>query len=358
MVTILPLILSISTITPPLALAISALLTERALRARAEPRPDRHWQRLLRLNTILLGCTLFSAVALISLTPTPPHPGLPGLSFDGLSAVASVLVQALSWIIAAYAQRYLEGEKKQLHFIATFTITIAAVHAFLLADNWLLLIGSWSLVCIALNRLLRFYPERFHARLATHKKQLPDRLADIVLAVAAWHARQDSGNLSITAYLQAIPAIHPTGIDTVGICLAIAVILRMAQIPFHGWLITVMEAPTPVSALLHAGVVNLGGFLLIRFAPLLDASTVTAIVLSVFGLLTAVLAGFVSLTRVSIKVKLAWSTVAQMGFMVLECGLGLYTLALLHFIGHSLYKAHHFLASSTIQPWLRQHSIK
>ncbi|WP_264836966.1 proton-conducting transporter transmembrane domain-containing protein, partial [Klebsiella oxytoca] len=130
-----------------------------------------------------------------------------------------------------------------------------------------------------------------------------------------------------------------------------------AVLPVHGWLIQVMEAPTPVSALLHAGVVNLGGFVLIRFAPLLEQAGIARALLLVFGLGTAVLAGMVMLTRISIKVRLAWSTVAQMGFMLLECGLGLYTLAALHLVGHSLYKAHVFLSASTVVRQTRLQSL-
>ncbi len=130
------------------------------------------------------------------------------------------------------------------------------------------------------------------------------------------------------------------------VLLVMAVIFRTALLPVHGWLIQVMEAPTPVSALLHAGVVNLGGFVLMRFAPMLDQANAARILLLIFALATAVLAGIVMLTRISIKVRLAWSTVAQMGFMLLECALGLYTLAALHLIGHSLYKAHAFLSAS------------
>jgi NAD(P)H-quinone oxidoreductase subunit 5 len=133
------------------------------------------------------------------------------------------------------------------------------------------------------------------------------------------------------------------------LALVLAVVLRTALLPVHGWLMQVMEAPTPVSALLHAGVVNLGGFVLIRFAPLLKQAAPARALLLVFGLAiaTAVLAGML-LTRISIKVRLAWSTVAQMGFMLLECALGRYTLAALHLIGHSLYKAHAFLSASTV----------
>ena len=109
-----------------------------------------------------------------------------------------------------------------------------------------------------------------------------------------------------------------------------------------------MDGPTPVSALLDAGIVNLGAYVLIRFAPLLEHAMLARSLLVAFGLSTAVLAGLVMLTRISIKVRLAWSTVAQMGFMLVECGLGLYTLAALHLIGHSLYKAHAFLSASSV----------
>jgi NAD(P)H-quinone oxidoreductase subunit 5 len=108
---------------------------------------------------------------------------------------------------------------------------------------------------------------------------------------------------------------------------------------------------------LHAGVVNLGGFVLIRFAGLLEAAPSARWILVVSGLLTAVFAGMVMLTRISIKVRLAWSTVAQMGFMVLECGLGLYTIAALHIIGHSVYKANAFLSASSIVQDTRMRQI-
>jgi NAD(P)H-quinone oxidoreductase subunit 5 len=106
-----------------------------------------------------------------------------------------------------------------------------------------------------------------------------------------------------------------------------------------------MEAPTPVSALLHAGVVNLGGFLLIRLGLLVADVPAAQALLVVVGSISAVLAALVMTTRISIKVALAWSTCAQMGFMMMECGLGLHDLALLHLVAHSLYKAHAFLGA-------------
>ncbi len=118
-----------------------------------------------------------------------------------------------------------------------------------------------------------------------------------------------------------------------------------------------MEAPTPVSALLHAGVVNMGGFVLLRVAELIGLVP-SQWLLVIVGSLTAVLAGMVMLTRISIKVRLAWSTCAQMGFMLMEIGLGLYELALLHLVAHSLYKAYAFLSSGEAVERARLHDFQ
>ncbi len=259
------------------------------------------------------------------------------------------MVQLLGTVIAVFSKRYLAGERGQQRYISALGGVLAGVHLLLLADHWAVLIVAWALVGVALQPLLCFYPERAFAQLAAYKKRIADRAADMLLIISgalAWWS-VGSGSLSeLWAYIGRegmAPALHASAV-----CLVMAVILRSALLPVHGWLIQVMEAPTPVSALLHAGVVNLGGFVLIRFSPLLEQSTLARALLMAFGLATAVLAGMVMLTRISIKVRLAWSTVAQMGFMLLECALGLYTLAALHLIGHSLYKAHAFLSASTV----------
>jgi NAD(P)H-quinone oxidoreductase subunit 5 len=108
-----------------------------------------------------------------------------------------------------------------------------------------------------------------------------------------------------------------------------------------------METPTPVSALLHAGVINAGGFLLIRFADVMLASPGVLALLVIVGGFTALFASVVMLAQPTVKTSLAWSTIAQMGFMILQCGLALFPLALLHIAAHSLYKAHAFLSSGT-----------
>jgi NADH:ubiquinone oxidoreductase subunit 5 (subunit L)/multisubunit Na+/H+ antiporter MnhA subunit len=121
--------------------------------------------------------------------------------------------------------------------------------------------------------------------------------------------------------------------------------LKSAQFPFHSWLPDTMEAPTPVSALMHAGIINAGGFLIIRLSPIVALSAASLLALALCGAFTALFASLVMLTHASVKRSLAFSTVAQMGFMMLECGLGAFGPAVLHLVAHSLYKAHAFLGS-------------
>ncbi len=302
--------------------------------------------RLWRLYCVFSSGALALAI-LAFLVPLPAVDAQGWLVSTRLGLGMALLVQLLGTVIGVFSARYLQGERGQRRFVAALSGVLASVHLLILADHWVPLILAWALVGFALQPLLCFYPDRPFAMLAAHKKRLADRLADGLLLLAAGLAWRSvgSGSLSALSAHSAAGALEPA-LQVSAVLLVLAVILRTALLPVHGWLIQVMEAPTPVSALLHAGVVNLGGYILIRFAPLLEQAELARWLLVFFGLGTAVLAGLVMLTRVSIKVRLAWSTVAQMGFMLLECGLGLYTLAALHLFGHSLYKAHAFLSAS------------
>jgi NAD(P)H-quinone oxidoreductase subunit 5 len=296
-----------------------------------------------------LALAAVAASALVALVG-PGHGLWPALlEASPFSLVMALLVQGLGTVIGRFSSRYLQGEAGQARYMAALAAVLAAVHLLLMANHWLVLIAAWAGVGMALQPLLCFFPERAFARLAAHKKRIADRVADALLLAAAALAWVTVGSGSLSdLWLHVAQQGMSTPLQLSALALVLAVVLRTALLPVHGWLIQVMEAPTPVSALLHAGVVNLGGFVLIRFAPMLEHAAPARAVLLVFGLATAVLAGMVMLTRISIKVRLAWSTVAQMGFMVMECALGLYTLAALHLIGHSLYKAHAFLSASTV----------
>lgn len=271
------------------------------------------------------------------------------LAISPFQVATSLLVQLLGLVIGTFSYRYLDGEPRQAYFVKHFAMVLASVHLLLIANHWLIMIVAWSAVGFFMRQLLCFYPERPFALLASHKKQIADNVADVLLLLAAILAWKEVGSGTISGLSAYVDQFGNTPLlDTSALLLVFAVVIRTALLPVHGWLIQVMEAPTPVSALLHAGVINLSGFVVIRFASLFEVSSLARWLLILFGLGTAVLAGVVMLTRASIKVRLAWSTAAQMGFMLLECGLGLYTFAAIHLIGHSIYKAHAFLSASSI----------
>jgi len=331
---------------PSFSPATCALLPAALMLASALPwRESRAWRSFLLLSWLALGATVVRLAWQLALGQAAPE--IRWLRLDTAGAWLAVLVQCLGLVIGAFSSRYLQGEKAQDRYRAALGAVLAAVHVLVLADHWLVLIAAWAAVGPALERLLCFYRQRPFALLAAHKKRVVDRLADVMLIAAGTLAWLDVGSGRLSDLLDHVQARGASpSLQASAILLSLAVVLRSALLPMHGWLIQVMEAPTPVSALMHAGVVNLGGFVLVRLATFVQASRAACWLLVAAGLSTAVLAGLVMLTRVSIKVRLAWSTVAQMGFMVMECGLGLHTMALMHLIGHSLYKAHAFLGAS------------
>ncbi len=269
------------------------------------------------------------------------------LRSDALGALMLLLVSFIGWVIVRYSQTYLGGERGQPRYIRGLMLTLSAVSVLVLSNNLLLLALAWIATSLALHGLLTFFDNRPQALIAAHKKFIASRVADVCLLAAIVLIGQQLGTLEIDqaiAAAKALPAITAP-LQAAALLLASSALLKCAQLPVHGWLIQVMEAPTPVSALLHAGVVNLGGFLLIRLGSLVADVPAAQALLIVVGSLTAVVAALVMTTRISIKVSLAWSTCAQMGFMMMQCGLGLYDLALLHLMAHSLYKAYAFLSA-------------
>ena len=292
-----------------------------------------------------------SAVALATGGPaTSPLLGFGGVGLSARTDVVSVAltltVAFVGWVVLRFSRTALDGEARQGRFMAGMAATLGCVLLLMSAGNLVQLAVAWIAVGAGLRGLILFYPGRPRAIRAARKKTASSALASLALVVAAILMARAYGTTDIGA-INAMARIG--GVDgwawAIAACLAVAAVLKSALIPAHGWLTEVMEAPTPVSALLHAGVVNAGGFLLIRFADVLMAAPGVLAVLALAGGFSALAGAAVATTQPSVKTALAWSTCAQMGFMVLQCGLALFPLALLHIVAHSLYKAHAFLAS-------------
>jgi NAD(P)H-quinone oxidoreductase subunit 5 len=332
------LLLLVPALVPPALLIVSALAAARGAR-------DAAWRRA---EAAALAAVAGGALALAGLATVGPQAAF-GLRLDLPGAVVALLVGFIGWVIVRYSHRYLHGETGERGYLRLLALTLAGVWGVLVADHLALLAAAWIATSLTLHRLLRFYVQRPAARLAAHKKWLSARAADVALLSAVALLGAAYGTLSLDAILaraaeQGVPPLAQAAL----VLLVVTALLKCAQLPLHGWLIQVMEAPTPVSALLHAGVVNLGGLVLIRFAPLLAESVPALVLLAAVATLTVVVATLVMGTRISIKVALAWSTVAQMGFMLLQVALGLPAMALLHLVAHSLYKAHAFLAAGGV----------
>ncbi len=312
--------------------------------------PSRRWG-IAQLGALagLIGISGAVAVALVNHEAT----------HDGAGLAVALLIALLGCIITRFSQHYLTGEAGQQRYVLALLLTLSAVGTVVLADHLVLLVAAWTASSLGLHHLLTFYRDRLPAQIAAHKKFLVSRLAEVLLVCALLLLHGEIGSLwlaDINAAVRHAEQLTPA-LQVAVTFIALAVILKSAQLPLHGWLIQVMEAPTPVSALLHAGIVNIGGMVLIRLAEALSATPVAQAILVASGSLTAVLAGLVMMTRISIKVRLAWSTCAQMGFMLMECGLGLYDLALLHLVAHSLYKAHAFLTAGEAVLVAREHAL-
>jgi NADH:ubiquinone oxidoreductase subunit 5 (subunit L)/multisubunit Na+/H+ antiporter MnhA subunit len=262
---------------------------------------------------------------------------------DAVSATMALLVAFVGWVVVRYSRRYLDGEAREGWFHALTLMTIAMVLLLVQAASLAVLVASFVATGLVLRQLLLFYPDRAEARRAAAKFTRVWGAGDLALILAAvllWHS---FGTVEIAA-LTAATSLPVLAQVAVGL-LVLAATLKTAAFPVHGWLTEVMEAPTPVSALLHAGIINSGGVLLITLAGLVQNSAGAMAALAIIGGLTALFGALVMLTQSAVKTALAWSTVAQMGFMLLQCGLGLWALALLHIVAHSLYKAHAFLSS-------------
>lgn len=267
---------------------------------------------------------------------------------DLVSLVMLLLVSFIGWVVLRYAGTFLDGEARQGPFTGWMTATLAAVLLLVQSGTLLQLVIGWCAASLLLHQLLIVYPERIAARRAARKKFFVSRLGDLaligaVILLAAAFKTSDIATILVKAQQgQGLPLTIAAAA-----LLAVAALLKSAQFPTHGWLTEVMETPTPVSALLHAGVVNAGGFLLIRFADVMLQAPIVLAALVMVGGFTAIFGSVVMLTQSAVKTSLAWSTVAQMGFMILQCGLALFPIALLHIVAHSLYKAHSFLASGS-----------
>jgi len=307
--------------------------------------------------SLLGAAVVFQRGPLLSPTVGIDQVGL-SLRLDPLSLFMFWLVSFLGTVLIQFSRNYLDGDERHTQFLGRLYLTIAAVLMFVLAGNlWQLVLG-WIAMSLTLHQLLVFYADRPRAIIAARKKYILARLGDLLLIIAAVllaraFATTDIGLLK-AAFSDALASgTVPAGVGVAAVLLALTAILKSAMFPVHGWLLEVMETPTPVSALLHAGILNAGIFLVVRFGDLVFLATPALILLMVFGGFTAIFASSAMISQSSVKVSLAYSSAAHMGFMLMLCGFGAHSVAIMHLVAHSFYKAHAFLSSGSVVEYVQ-----
>jgi len=307
------------------------------------------WGSLIMLAVSLL-------VGFIDTAPAALNTMLVTLS--PLKSVVILTVVAIGAILMRFSRNYFVGEACYPRFLKWMQLTLASVVITILANHLIVFWFGWLAVSLSLHNLLLLYPERPRAVVAAQKKFLLARTSELFMGAAFTLLYLAFDTLYINQILSVLEQAAPLSINALtatqtqyttgaACCIAIAALIKCAQLPAHGWLINIVEAPTPVSALLHAGVINLGGYLLLAFAPLIAMYSTAQWILGIGAGLSVFFSALAMTTRVTVKVRLAWSTSSQMGLMLVECALGLYSLALIHLVAHSFYKAYAFLNSGS-----------
>ena len=350
----------LSALIPAVPLLSAVLITLLAERPR---------HMVARLSVGLSAMTLILAIALLVLYLGEPRPqwlafgwGWGSLYLDPLSHIMALMVAGISLVVHVYSVRYMAEEPGYARFYALLDLMTAAILLMIAAGDLVTLLVAWHLVGVVLYFLLGHDMQRPAAQRYAFWSFFTYRLGDLPLVLAAVLLYQAYGTLSLPALFQHIAADPDAHValgvplpTTVGLLVALAAFARSAQFPLHTWLPYTMEGPTPVSALMHAGIVNAGGFLINRFAPVfVHAGDVLHLVFAV-GLVTAILGSVLMLMQNDIKKSLGYSTMGQMGFMFVECGVGAFSLAIYHLIAHGLFKGTLFLGAGSMIGNARRH---
>jgi NADH-quinone oxidoreductase subunit L len=283
------------------------------------------------------------------------------LLFDPLSSLMAFVVSGISLIVHVYSRRYMADERGYARFFVLLDLMTAALLLMVMAGDLITLLVAWHLIGVLLYFLLGQDSTSHTAHRYAAWTLLTYRFGDLPLLLAAALLYQAFGTWSLTGIFEQLagaPGVETLfGLplaETVAGLVALSAFARSAQFLLHTWLPYTMSGPTPVSALMHAGIVNAGGFLINRFAPLFVHTDGVLHGVFIVGLITAVIGSVLMLAQNDIKKALGYSTMGQMGFMIMECGVGAFSLAVFHLIAHGLFKGTLFLGAGGVISEARQ----
>ena len=315
-----------------------------------------------RISVGLTLLTFLGAAALLTLALTGEPTQIVSLGrgwgtvlFDPLSSLMAVVISGISFIVHLYSVRYMAEETGYARFFVMLDFMTASLLMMVAAGDMVTLVIAWHIIGVVLYFLLGHDTRSQAAYRYGLWTFITYRFGDIPLVLAAVVLFQTYGTWSLPEIFEQLAENPHTqtflGLpvaELVGALVAMAAFARSAQFLLHIWLPYTMEGPTPVSALMHAGIVNSGGFLINRFAPLYIHTGDVLHWVFIVGLVTAVIGSVLMLAQNDVKKSLGYSTMGQMGFMIMECGVGAFSLAIFHLIAHGLFKGTMFLSAGGI----------
>jgi len=295
-----------------------------------------------------LAWTLFAAslTVLVAFLRAGGGWALPGVAVvDGLTVLLWVVVTVLAGVVCSYSRRYMAGSAHEDAFFATVAAFTAAVLGLAAADHLALFVACWVAMGLAMARLVGLLDGWRQARAAARVARRYFLAGGALVAVAATALWWTTGATTVSGVAETAGSLGgPAWLLAAG-ALLLAAMVQSALVPFHTWLLASMTAPTPASALMHAGFVNAGGILLVRFAPVVSVDATVMLAVVVVGATSALLGKLLTTVQPDVKGELACSTVGQMGFMLLQAGLGFFGAAVTHLVLHGFYKAYRFLGA-------------
>ena len=269
--------------------------------------------------------------------------------FDNLTVSMLIPVLIISSLVHIYSIGYMANDPHNQRFFSYLSLFTFMMIILVTANNYLLMFVGWEGVGVCSYLLVSFWFTRIAANQSSMSAFLTNRVGDCFLTIGMFAILWSLGNLDYTTVFSLAPYINENIITIIGICLLIGAMAKSSQIGLHVWLPMAMEGPTPVSALIHAAtMVTAGVYLLMRSSPLIEYSSTLLLLILWLGAITTVFSSLIGLFQQDIKKVIAYSTMSQLGMMVVAIGLSSYNIALFHLINHAFYKGLLFLGAGAV----------
>jgi len=295
------------------------------------------------LNNVPVSITLFRWIDSESLNV------LWGFHFDSLTVSMLIPVLIVSSLVHVYSIGYMSHDPHNQRFFSYLSLFTFMMIILVTANNFLLMFVGWEGVGICSYLLVSFWFTRIAANQSSLSALITNRVGDAFLTVGMFAMLWSFGNIDYATVFSLAPFVSENIVTIIGICLLIGAMAKSSQVGLHVWLPMAMEGPTPVSALIHAAtMVTAGVYLLMRTSPLIEYSSTVLILCLWLGAITTVFSSLIGLFQQDIKKVIAYSTMSQLGMMVIAVGLSSYNVALFHLVNHAFYKALLFLGAGSV----------